>query len=719
MWWYTLFPAILNMSLTAGIAVILVLFVRLPLKKAPKVFSYALWVVVLFRLLCPISFSSGLSLLGIFNTPAVTNGSITYIPTDIVPTANPQVDLPLSGISRVMNETLPQGGERTAADPLEAPMAIAVFVWLFGIAVMLIYSIVSVLILKKHLKGAQHAGRNIYEAANLKTPFVFGIFRPQIYIPKGLKEEEKAYIIRHEQTHIRRLDHIIKPFAFLVLSIHWFNPMVWIAFALMSTDMELSCDERVIKEMGSEIKKAYSVSLFSLAAGKRIINGSPLAFGEGDVKGRIKNVLNYKKPAFCISAAAIIIVTAVGIGLASNPRNDMPAAIKLSITSGETDLIKLGTMAFDQYMSSLTSETTPVDERIASYKLKDISVLAGDISEFCVSLNYDFTTDDKNYVNPSRGAKGKGTWPDNYLEIRIKHVEKDKYEIVNTGTGGGGQGLTPYVAQQMSLEPISVKWSPEQSIDAVGMAELDYASKDIIIFHGYFGLFVYDLNSLQIIRSLDLEPLNCTAIQGDDYCDVTVSADGNTVQLHRMSSNNMYVYTVSDNTLREMPYERMSNRFGSDFVPIEDVVDSDQLGLYSYNAVKFGKDKYGYLHTTDWTLGTFAYVCGDMIYKLFDIREVEAIAKVIKEHPEFPNGTGSKEIIEEIGGPKGSKASVLYETKVEKKAGGLYTVTLTKTWKIKVGGKTPVSYWKYEVTPDKIILVEEDRTGEKLTGTIK
>lgn len=320
MWYYMLLPKILNMSLTAGIVVVLVLLARLPLKKAPKVFSYVLWAVVLFRLLCPVSFSSDFSLLGIFNSPNVTNGSITYVPADIVHAENPQVNLLFPGISQAINETLPQGDEQTVADPLEAPMAIATFLWLFGIAVMLTYSVVSVLLLKKRLKSARNTVGNIYEADNLKTPFVLGVIRPRIFIPTGLSVEEKSYIIRHEQTHIRRFDHIIKPFAFFVLSIHWFNPLVWIAFVVMGADMELSCDERVIKEMGGDIKKAYSVSLLSLATEKRIINGSPLAFGEGNVGGRIKNVLNYKKPALWIIAAAVIACIAVSVCLLSNPR---------------------------------------------------------------------------------------------------------------------------------------------------------------------------------------------------------------------------------------------------------------------------------------------------------------------------------------------------------------------------------------------------------------
>ncbi len=140
-----------------------------------------------------------------------------------------------------------------------------------------------------------------------------------------------------------------------------------------------------------------------------------------------------------------------------------------------------------------------------------------------------------------------------------------------------------------------------------------------MIFHGYFGLFVYDLDAQKIIRNLDLKPLNCAAIQGDDYCEVSVSRDGNMVQLHRLSSENMYVYTVSDHTLRETAYERMDDRFGSDFIPIEDVVDTVYRGNYSYNAVKFGEGEYGYLNISEWTLGTLTYVRGDMVYQLFDV----------------------------------------------------------------------------------------------------
>ena len=148
---------------------------------------------------------------------------------------------------------------------------------------LLVYSLVSTLLLKRQLKNARSTEENIFEANNLETPFLFGIIKPKIYLPAGLDDAERSYILLHEQTHIRRKDHIIKAFAFLTLSVHWFNPLAWIAFRLMTADMELSCDEKVLKEMDGDIRKPYAATLLSLAAGRHILSGNPLAFGEGDV----------------------------------------------------------------------------------------------------------------------------------------------------------------------------------------------------------------------------------------------------------------------------------------------------------------------------------------------------------------------------------------------------------------------------------------------------
>ena len=324
MWMYTLLPVILNMSITAGLVTVLVLIARLLLKKAPKVFSYMLWAVVLFRLVCPVSFSSDFAFLGLFNAPVLTANdnvysSIPYIPSNIVHTEYPKVDLPIPGISEAINENLPQGEEQLAADPLEGPMAIATLLWLLGAAAMLIYSTISLLLLRRKLTGAARIRDNIYLADRISTPFVIGLFHPKIYLPSTISEQEQSYIILHEKTHIRRLDHIIKMLAFLVLIVHWFNPMVWVAFVCAVKDMEMSCDESVLKQMGSGIKSAYSTSLLSLAAGRSLINGSPLAFGEGNIKERIKNILNFKTPAFWVVAIAVIACIAAAVFLSANP----------------------------------------------------------------------------------------------------------------------------------------------------------------------------------------------------------------------------------------------------------------------------------------------------------------------------------------------------------------------------------------------------------------
>lgn len=339
MWTYTLLPKILNMSLTASIVIVIVLLARLLLQKSPKVFSYALWAVVLFRLLCPVSFSTEFSLLGFFNTPAATvsdsgaYSSMTYIPSNIVHTEYPRVDLPLPGVSEAINEALPQGREQTGADPLEFPMSAATMLWLLGIMVMLIYSAVSLMELRRKLVGTVRLRDNIYLADHIATPFVIGLFRPKIYLPSIISSKEQDYIILHEQTHIKRLDHIVKMIAFLALAMHWFNPLVWVAFVFAVKDMEMSCDECVLKQMGGEIKAEYSTSLLSLAAGRRLINGSPLAFGEGNIKERIQNIMNFKKPAAWMVITAVIACIAVTLLLLANPAKSLELPDAASVLS--------------------------------------------------------------------------------------------------------------------------------------------------------------------------------------------------------------------------------------------------------------------------------------------------------------------------------------------------------------------------------------------------
>lgn len=303
-----IFLQILNMSFTASFVILVVIAVRPFLKKAPKMVLYSLWSVVLFRLVCPFSFESAFGFLGTKPIPQ----NIAMMPT-------PQINTGFPAINDSVNAILPAATPAASMNPMQAVVAIGEFVWLCGIFVLAIYSVFSLLRLKYKLRDATLMRENIYLCEGLSSPFVLGLSRPKIYLPETLSDSEMQYILLHEQTHIRHFDHVIKLVSFGALCLHWFNPLAWIAFFLCGRDMEMACDESVIKKLGGEVKRDYSSSLLTLATGRRIVGGSPLAFGEGDTKTRIKNVLHYKKPAFwavCVTIAAVVILVAL---LAANP----------------------------------------------------------------------------------------------------------------------------------------------------------------------------------------------------------------------------------------------------------------------------------------------------------------------------------------------------------------------------------------------------------------
>ena len=320
-----LLPMVLNMSLTASVIIGCVLLARLALRRAPRIFSYALWAVVLFRLLCPVSLSTEFSLLGLLDTPTQGSGqhttAVEYVPYDVAHTPELEVQLPVPpAVNDAVNTALPQEHAALGADPLEGPLAIATLIWLAVMLAMAAYSVVSLLRLRRQLVGAVPLEGNVWLADHIRSPFVLGLLRPRIYLPSSLPERERAYILLHEQHHIRRLDHVVKLLAFLALCIHWFNPLVWVSFVLLERDMEMSCDEAVLKRLGADIRADYSASLLSLATGRRIIAGTPLAFGEGNTRSRVQNVLRWRKPRqglVLLAAAACVLVIAA---CAANPR---------------------------------------------------------------------------------------------------------------------------------------------------------------------------------------------------------------------------------------------------------------------------------------------------------------------------------------------------------------------------------------------------------------
>ena len=320
---YGIFSNVLEMSVTAGIIICMVLGIRFCLKGAPRLFCYLLWSVVLFRLLCPVAFVSSLSVFGMWDPTGVQVAAPALKPDIPIHTGQP-----LEGEDKTTQgaKAIKQGGmdkNETAASSIEAAEntagEIAAAVWLAGIVCLAGYSITGTLRLKKRLSGAVCITGNIYSSGYIDTPFAMGIFSPKIYLPKYLTQKEQEFIILHEQTHIKRRDPFIKLLAFTALTLHWFNPLVWIAFYAAEKDMEMSCDEAVMKQMKDDIRAEYCTALLNLTVPKTIFHGPPLAFGEGNTKSRVKNVMRYKKPAaFAVCIASVLLIACI-IGLGTDP----------------------------------------------------------------------------------------------------------------------------------------------------------------------------------------------------------------------------------------------------------------------------------------------------------------------------------------------------------------------------------------------------------------
>ncbi len=328
-WTGSLFAAVLQMSLTGSIVILLVCLARLLLKRAPKWISYALWAVVLLRLVCPVAVASTFSLI----PQSVSDGKILSDWADdyagdlqILHPNSPDYDTAVEtgGMMVVAGEGeyyVVTGPDGTGEPETVADMVFPILgtVWLIGTAGMLLYGIASAIRLKCRLVGTLPLEDNIRLADGISSPFVWGILFPKIYLPSGLSIEEQRYIILHERCHIRRLDHLTRLLAYIALSVHWFNPLAWLAFVLSGRDMEMSCDEAVVKKLGEGIRADYAASLLRLST-HRGFGYAPLAFGEGDTGGRIRNLSRWKKPAVWVMILAVLFVVILGASLLTNPR---------------------------------------------------------------------------------------------------------------------------------------------------------------------------------------------------------------------------------------------------------------------------------------------------------------------------------------------------------------------------------------------------------------
>ena len=309
-----IFQKALNMSIAAGWLILAVIALRLLLRRAPKRFRLLLWAVVGLRLALPWSIESALSLIP----------SAQTLPEGIMLERAPVLDTGISALNGAINPGFtaaftPELG--ASANPLQVLLPIAAALWMLGAAAMLLWALVSWLRLRKRVREAVRLEENVYEC-EIASPFVLGLFRPRIYLPFSLENGERELVLAHECAHITAGDHIIKPLGWLLLAAHWYNPLVWLAYALFCRDIELACDERVVRGLSLSDRADYSQALLDLSRPRGGVRACPLAFGESSVKGRVKSVLSYKKPAFWLVLLAVVVCVGAAVCFLTDPKEE-------------------------------------------------------------------------------------------------------------------------------------------------------------------------------------------------------------------------------------------------------------------------------------------------------------------------------------------------------------------------------------------------------------
>ena len=307
-----IFLHLINMSISASYIVLAVLILRPLLKKAPKWIAPIFWGIVAVRLLCPFSFESIFSLIP----------SAQTVSPDIMMNASPSINSGIPIVNDIVNPIIsgsfsPSLGD--SANPLQIWIPVITSVWLGGVLAMLAYAVFSYVKILRKVRTAVLFENNIYQSENVASPFVLGIIKPKIYLPFNIDKKDTEYVIAHERSHIKRKDHLWKPLGFILLAIYWFNPLFWLAYVLLCRDIELACDEKVIKELDGTARADYSEALLNCSVNRRMISACPLAFGEVGIKKRIRSVLSYKKPAFWLLVAALVACTVVTVCFLTNP----------------------------------------------------------------------------------------------------------------------------------------------------------------------------------------------------------------------------------------------------------------------------------------------------------------------------------------------------------------------------------------------------------------
>lgn len=365
-----LFVHLLNVSLTAGVVAVAVMLLRLLLKKAPKWITVLLWGLVAVRLLVPVSIESPVSVVPDLPTVGTVSSSDAAAPS-VTPSENEQNASTPNGETAAPSPSTPSESEGILSEETNAatgdskaaitPTQAATVIWLVGAAGMAVYAVISYALLYRRVRTATRLEAHVYQSEAVASPFLLGVFCPRIYVPYGMTEQELSAVLAHERAHIKRGDHIVKPLGFLLLSVYWFQPLLWIAYILLCRDIELACDERVVKTLSADERRVYSAALLSSAVGRSRVAACPLAFGEVAVASRIKSVMHYKKPAFWIVIVAGVLGVAAAVCLLTDPIAAIPSSPYATFEGAEL-WIRMGDTVeeYNRLSLSAQSEEEPV-----------------------------------------------------------------------------------------------------------------------------------------------------------------------------------------------------------------------------------------------------------------------------------------------------------------------------------------------------------------------
>lgn len=422
-----IFERVLNMSLTGSIVIAVVLLARLLLRRAPKIYSYMLWAVVLFRLLCPISLSAGLSVLK--PLPVTTTqglSTVTYRPVEPVIPASGEIG---------QEKAKPESAETVKAETGLQAMTLAAAVWLTVGGALAGCSLVQYTVLRRKLREAVPYRGEILLSDKIRTPFVMGVLSPKIYLPWDTPREERRFIIAHERQHIHRGDPLWKLLGYAALCVHWFNPLVWLAFFLGGKDMEMSCDEAVLNRLGEGIRADYSQALLRLATHKRLIAGMPLAFGEGETKGRVRNMARWRRPKVWVSGICAVLCLAVLAVCALNPQKADSTPVGAVVTAEERLNIRAKASASSVVVGSYEHGTAiTILERKGGWGRTDRGWIF-----------MDYVTLSENAISGITGEASIGIWdlyytlPEGCVQVTLEASEdRDEEELREGNTVIGG-----------------------------------------------------------------------------------------------------------------------------------------------------------------------------------------------------------------------------------------------------------------------------------------